>query len=139
MCYVNLHLHLTQFATSFKVVPTVMLDQQYRMHPDISAFPAEEFYDGMLRDGVVDQNGQVNQRLSPPASKHLRAVDSDNLETDAGDVPSMVFIHHSGGENKRDKSRVNETEAKIVCDLIEDLLAQNPVSERPLHLASLLI
>ncbi|KAG8945977.1 hypothetical protein FRC00_009840 [Tulasnella sp. 408] len=38
----------------------------------------------------------------------------------------MVFIHHSGGENKRDKSRVNETEAKIVCDLIEDLLAQNP-------------
>ncbi|KAG9040991.1 hypothetical protein FS837_012861, partial [Tulasnella sp. UAMH 9824] len=107
-------------------VPTVMLDQQYRMHPDIAAFPAGEFYDGMLRDGVVDSNGQVHQRLSPPASKHLQAVASDNLETETDNVPSMIFIHHFGGENKRDKSRVNETEAKIVCDLIEDLLAQNP-------------
>ncbi|KAG8935227.1 hypothetical protein FRC01_005483 [Tulasnella sp. 417] len=113
-------------ASRSKAVPTVMLDQQYRMHPDIAAFPAKEFYDGMLRDGVVDSKGQVHKRLSPPASKHLRAVASEKPRTENGDVPSMVFIHHSGAENKRDKSRVNETEANIVCDLIEDLLAQNP-------------
>ncbi|KIO30452.1 hypothetical protein M407DRAFT_224414 [Tulasnella calospora MUT 4182] len=109
-----------------QAVPTVMLDQQYRMHPDIAAFPAKEFYDGTLRDGVVDSLGQVHKRLSPPTSKHLQAVASEDSETKTSNVPSMVFIHHSGGENRRDKSRVNEAEAGIVCDLIEDLLAQNP-------------
>ncbi|KAG9019438.1 hypothetical protein FRB90_002261 [Tulasnella sp. 427] len=107
-------------------VPTVMLDQQYRMHPDISAFPAKEFYDGTLRDGVVDSKGQVDGRLGPPKSKHLEAVALSDPGTESLLVPSTVFVHHSGGENKRDKSRINETEAKIVCELIEDLLAQNP-------------
>ncbi|KAG8962067.1 hypothetical protein FRC05_005536 [Tulasnella sp. 425] len=109
-----------------RAVPTVMLDQQYRMHPDISAFPSKEFYDGTLRDGVVDSAGQVDKRLGPPRSKHLQAVASENSDTVTGNIPSMVFLHHAGGESRRDKSRSNETEAKIVCDLIEDLLSKNP-------------
>lgn len=106
-----------------------MLDQQYRMHPDISAFPSKEFYNGTLRDGVVDPAGQIDKRLSPPKSKHLQAVASENSDTVTGNIPSMVFLHHAGGESRRDKSRINETEAKIVCDLIEDLLSKNPVSK----------
>lgn len=29
-----------------------LLDQQYRMHPDISLFPSKEFYEGRLEDGA---------------------------------------------------------------------------------------
>lgn len=34
-----------------------LLDTQYRMHPEISAFPSKEFYDGLLYDG--DDMGQL--------------------------------------------------------------------------------
>lgn len=30
----------------------VMLDRQYRMHPQISRFPRRQFYDGKLLDGA---------------------------------------------------------------------------------------
>ena len=29
----------------------VMLDRQYRMHSQISQFPCNQFYDGLIRDG----------------------------------------------------------------------------------------
>jgi hypothetical protein len=31
--------------------PVRMLNVQYRMHPDVSAFPSQQFYAGSLRDG----------------------------------------------------------------------------------------
>ena len=31
--------------------PVIMLDTQYRMHPEISAFPSLTFYGGGLKDG----------------------------------------------------------------------------------------
>jgi senataxin len=33
--------------------PVNVLDVQYRMHPEISAFPSQEFYQGRLKDGEV--------------------------------------------------------------------------------------
>lgn len=33
-----------------------MLDTQYRMHPQISAFPIKKFYEGKLRDGVTAED-----------------------------------------------------------------------------------
>ncbi|KAM9890755.1 hypothetical protein OXX79_011210 [Metschnikowia pulcherrima] len=32
----------------------IMLDTQYRMHPAISKFPKNTFYDGLLKDGVTE-------------------------------------------------------------------------------------
>lgn len=29
-----------------------LLDTQYRMHPDIAAFPSMQFYDGLVKSGV---------------------------------------------------------------------------------------
>lgn len=36
-----------------------MLDTQYRMHPAISKFPREKFYDGLLKDGLTPEDRQM--------------------------------------------------------------------------------
>lgn len=38
--------------------PVNVLDVQYRMHPAISTFPSQEFYQGRLKDGEVSRQGQ---------------------------------------------------------------------------------
>lgn len=37
-----------------------MLDTQYRMHPAISDFPRNEFYDGLLKDGITAEHRAKN-------------------------------------------------------------------------------
>ena len=98
-----------------------MLDVQYRMHPNISRFPSFEFYNVAVRDGTVDSSGNVSPLLSPPASSHLK------MDSITGNRPSVVFLDHEGSELLRDRSRVNRTEASIVCSIVEDLLLQNQV------------
>ncbi|TFK69818.1 P-loop containing nucleoside triphosphate hydrolase protein, partial [Pluteus cervinus] len=97
--------------------PSIMLDTQYRMHPEISRFPASEFYDHALRDGTVDSIGNIHDRLRPPVSSHLSDLSSES--------PSVIFIDHAGSESMEDHSRVNPDEALIVISIIEDLLLNN--------------
>jgi superfamily I DNA and/or RNA helicase len=103
-------------------VPTIMLDKQYRMHPSISRFPSREFYNYSLLDGTV-LDDIVSPTLLPPTSSHLE------INPETGHRPSVIFLDHSGNEEKKDRSRVNHNEARIVCAIIEDLLMQNPVGE----------
>lgn len=102
-------------------VPSVMLDIQYRMHPDISRFPSAEFYNFSLSDGTVDSAGKVAPSLDPPTSSHLMP----NPTT--GNRPSLIFLDHTGSESAKDRSRVNWNEAHIVCSVVEDLLLHNQV------------
>lgn len=98
-----------------------MLDMQYRMHPEISRFPSSEFYARSLKDGTVDTRGNVLSWLQPPLSEHLV------INALTGDRPSVVFLDHDGLEATKDRSRINVTDAAIVCAVIEDLLCQNEV------------
>ena len=104
------------------VVQSIMLDMQYRMHPEISRFPSSEFYARSLKDGTVDSGGNILARLRPPLSEHLV------INTQTGDRPSVVFLDHDGLEAAKDRSRINVTDAAIVCAVVEDLLRQNDVS-----------
>lgn len=106
----------------FVVVPSIMLDIQYRMHPAISRFPSSEFYNFCLHDGTVDAVGNVPSRLLPPASQHLKA------DANTGNRPSVIFLDHAGSESMKARSRVNVNEAQIVASVVEDLLLHNPVS-----------
>jgi hypothetical protein len=94
---------------------------QYRMHPEISRFPSSEFYARSLKDGTVDTRGNVLSWLQPPLSEHLV------INALTGDRPSVVFLDHDGLEATKDRSRINVTDAAIVCAVIEDLLRQNEV------------
>jgi superfamily I DNA and/or RNA helicase len=63
-------------------VRPVMLQVQYRMHPGISAFPAAEFYRGLLRDGVA-----ASERM-PPAG-----FDWPNRQVPVAFVGSCGRVH----------------------------------------------
>jgi len=103
------------------VVPSIMLDMQYRMHPEISRFPSLEFYARSLKDGTVDSGGNAHAWLQPPVSEHLV------INSLTGDRPSVVFLDHDGLEATKDRSKINVTDAAIVCAVLEDLLRQNEV------------
>ncbi|KAJ8521488.1 hypothetical protein ONZ45_g1808 [Pleurotus djamor] len=115
----GLSVSLFERLTKEGVVPSVMLDTQYRMHPGISSFPSAEFYNRLLRDGTVDDVGNVHSRLHPPTSQHM-------LPRNTGHRPPVIFIDHAGSESTKDRSRVNIDEAHIVCSIVEDLLLNNP-------------
>ena len=102
-------------------VCSVMLDTQYRMHPDIAQFPATEFYDLALRNGTVDNFGMPLPGLEPPISTHL------NVRKKMAYRPSVIFVDHGGNESMKGRSRVNVTEAHLVASLVEDLLLVNKV------------
>ncbi|KAF8272687.1 P-loop containing nucleoside triphosphate hydrolase protein, partial [Lactarius quietus] len=120
----GLNIGLFERLTEEGVVQSIMLDMQYRMHPEISRFPSSEFYARSLKDGTVDSGGNILAQLQPPLSEHLV------INTLTGDRPSVVFLDHDGLEAMKDRSRINVTDAAIVCAVIEDLLRQNDVSLR---------
>ncbi|KAK6589089.1 hypothetical protein RS030_233544 [Cryptosporidium xiaoi] len=82
--------------------PVVMLGVQYRMHPDISAFPSKHFYDGELMDyeGIVKTRKPIIPWEGIPIFKPLTFF-SVNSEEDQG------------------KSISNPIEAEFVCQILE--------------------
>lgn len=118
-----------RFIELFLVVPSVMLDIQYRMHPRISHFPSLEFYNSSIQDGTTDKDGNVVVGLEPPMSlTHL--LQDGNHEGQSRSRPSVIFLDHFGYETMSGRSRVNHHEAQIVVSLVEDLLLQNPVRKQ---------
>lgn len=100
-----------------------MLDTQYRMHPDIAAFPSKTFYNSALRDGTVTETGRVKPGFLPPVTSYLT--------DEEGQLRNVMFIDHEHPESPEMKSIANHGDAEIVTDIVVDLLHSNPVS-RPL-------
>ncbi|KAI8464074.1 MAG: AAA domain-containing protein [Monoraphidium minutum] len=96
--------------------PVVMLRQQYRMHPAISAWPGRWFYDGRLSDGAgVDAS-------SRGAPFHGRAGGARGpfVVWDCGDG------RERGGGGGGGGSLRNDSEVKLVAALAAGLLADHP-------------
>lgn len=100
-----------------------MLDTQYRMHPDISAFPSKTFYNSDLKDGTSLPDGTVKPGFDVPQSRYL--------EDSQGNPASMVFIDHNHPESPQSRSIANHGDAEIISDIVVDLLLSNPVSPGP--------
>lgn len=102
-----------------KHIPSIMLDTQYRMHPSISAFSSASFYNSALKDGTVLADGSVRDGLEPPETDFL-VKDAD------GNRLNVTFLNHDFPESPLNMSIANHHEAGRVCDIIGDLLANNP-------------
>lgn len=82
-----------------------LLDCQYRMHPAISAFPRETFYDGRLADGVTAEDRPAPEGYPWP------------------DPARPVCLEvHAGAERKDGDSYYNELEAEGAAAAVLGLL-----------------
>ncbi|KAK0633290.1 SEN1 N terminal-domain-containing protein [Immersiella caudata] len=78
-----------------------LLDQQYRMHPEISKFPSKEFYEGLLQDGA----DMAALRLQPWHESVLLG-------------PYRFFdVRGSQERGPRNQSLVNEEELRVAMQL----------------------
>lgn len=87
-----------------------LLDVQYRMHPEISAFPSREFYTSKLKDG--------------PNMKLLTERPWHEIE----EYGPYRFFNLRGRQNINDKTKslYNTTECKVILEIIESLYRKFP-------------
>lgn len=96
----------------------VMLDVQYRMNPEISAFPSLRFYDSKIRNG---SNVQRPDHRNGPLLLDSRPY---------------IFVNTKGAEeHAASGSYRNHAEAKTVVELVRDLRGQSTTSATPWHSA----
>lgn len=97
-------------------IPHVTLCRQYRMHPTISAFPNQEFYDGQL----VDAPETLREGFTLPSASGSRLVVIDVQE------PHGRITVGADGENHEelDASLCNPAEAEVIRDGFIWLLRQ---------------
>lgn len=85
----------------------VLLDQQYRMHPDINNFPSMAFYDSRLCNGMNVQD----ENYSPPHLKNLF-------------LPFFFFDLQTSREQYQHKSCSNDEEATLCQNILEALMLE---------------
>ncbi|CAM41868.2 conserved hypothetical protein [Leishmania braziliensis MHOM/BR/75/M2904] len=97
--------------------PSFVLRTQYRMHPDIVAFPNEYFYGSKL---LTDRSVLARSRASddPTAA-------TPTIAQKLGGCPRFVFVdvRDSPMERRRDRSLLNRREATAVVDYMRQLRA----------------
>jgi AAA domain len=93
----------------------VQLQEQFRMHPDISAIPNRFLYEGKLRDwpGVEQDNGRLDGWF-----ERDWGYDSPVLLVDTGSLNAWVTSVNNAGRT----SRLNFLSATVCVDLAEMLL-----------------
>ncbi|KAI8847501.1 AAA domain-containing protein [Chytridium lagenaria] len=84
--------------------PVHFLDTQYRMHPSISRYPSEIFYDGKLKDSACVMKRHHSWYAS---------------------FPPVEFFSHQGSTSVIDKtgSSSNKYEARLICEHLGKFLA----------------
>ena len=68
VCYEGKYLNNKTLPDRLNIIYN-MLDTQYRMHPHLSYFPSNTFYDGTLQNGITDKDRKVNTQFPWPQNK----------------------------------------------------------------------
>ncbi|KAA6359538.1 MAG: putative Regulator of nonsense transcripts 1 [Streblomastix strix] len=100
----------------------VMLQTQYRMHPELASFPSFQFYDGQLRNGVTAEDRkyrlETNIRNERQNEQNVLVFPWPNPNC------PMMFINTSHNERQGGTSFSNGTEAQNVLNILKYLLAK---------------
>ena len=105
------------------------LDTQYRMHPDIAAFPLQEMYAGRVKDGVKsDDRSTIYNRDPDSVFQPISFIDMDYEPSwsslDSSDESSMGFREEE--QQRQCGSFCNPAEAHVVNELLHDVLTKYP-------------
>jgi ABC-type molybdenum transport system ATPase subunit/photorepair protein PhrA len=107
-----------------------ILSTQYRMHPVIGDLISSVFYDNMLKNGTLDENGNPKSefftKLSFPGNK---ALDTAMKESSIIwlDMPDAKYFNKAtdSGEDKTVAPFVNRSEILALCSLIQGLSTED--------------
>ena len=92
---------------AFKL-PRLMLDTQFRMHPDIADFISETFYEGRLKNGVAAEDRKFSfGSFRDPVCLLSTSSQSNRFEVWQG------------------KSCTNPLEVELVCGIVEELVSSS--------------
>lgn len=92
-----------------------ILEEQYRMHPEIAAFPSRQFYSGKIIDG-----SNVRSAGYGTGANMLPGIGG----------PYVFFQVHGTRARVRTGSLENMDEASLVVSLVRKLVASSPVSHQ---------
>ncbi|GAA5936152.1 hypothetical protein JCM10213_004695 [Rhodosporidiobolus nylandii] len=134
----RLHISLFERLLASQNVKSTLLDTQYRMRPDISAFPNHSFYHSALRDApsVLDRPPPLESRFfSPPTApppapqKIILAPSRSPTRSPAAPLPAepipVAFVSHDGEERLHRQSTLNRDEVSLLVEIVGDLLQRN--------------
>ncbi|XP_066277875.1 uncharacterized protein [Branchiostoma lanceolatum] len=96
-----------------------LLDTQYRMHPAISTFPSERFYEGRIKNGVEASDRMPPSGFNWPNQK----------------MP-VSFVNVSSRETSRGTSKFNDEEVQIVTNVTKQLLEGGDIREDDIGIVS---
>lgn len=124
-----------------------MLDQQGRMHPEVSDFPNRFFYGGQL--GIVPVKHQTEElefRIYPPATNLSRfpVLLPESPKADASDIlhsymqyiaTTRVGFIPSGFPPFEDSNKINRNEAQIIALIVQSIHKLCLLNEVPFRAA----
>jgi len=96
-----------------KNVDSLMLDIQYRMHPHLSFFPNQRFYNGKLGDGVTHRDRRFDIKFKWPKPGF-----------------PLMFSNITGKEEMVGTSYMNTREANRVSDIVSELIRNGASGEQ---------
>ena len=88
-------------------MPSHMLTKQYRMHPELAAFPSQRFYQNLLTNGVT-----ADHRIMPTF---------ESFKVLYGATSPIIYFQTSGKEEELDHSFFNSNEIQVVATILAQL------------------
>ncbi|KAF4337269.1 NAM7-nonsense-mediated mRNA decay [Fusarium beomiforme] len=118
----------SQSSDSVAGLSTLMLDTQYRMHPNLCEFSSEQFYEGKLKSGIsISARPPIRSGFPfPPAASTKKRNDAA-----ATDHDRAIFINCDSKEMPGQKSKENQGQAELcahICKLLTSSSEAQPIS-----------